>query len=150
MFTKKIYFSGENFHKLQNIFENLQGVVKVLPGFIDAENISSQVKPEKFSAEKICGVEVEFNPKKTDLSTLMDNLFSAINPYAEKNLGVYYKSAEDEPQIELHINFIATLGSQPAVTNAQLTINDTNLNSKTARKCFVACGRLKNFSAAEN
>ena len=149
MYTKKIYFSGGNFHELQAVFDDLPGIVKVLPGYIDAEKIASQANPEPISAEKICGVEIEFNPKKIDLSMLMDILFSVLNPYAEKNLGVYYKSAEDEPQIELHLNFIASRDKQLAATSAELTINDTNLNQKSFRKCFAACGRLKNFSVAE-
>ena len=48
MFTKKIYFSGEN---LAIIFKNLSGVVKILPGIINS---------------KFNGVEVQFNPKKID------------------------------------------------------------------------------------
>ena len=150
MYTKKIYFSGGDFHELQAVFEDLPGVVKVLPGYIDAFNVKSQANPEPLEVAKVHGVEVEFNPKKMDLSMLMDVLFSVLNPYAENNLGVYYKFGEDEPQIELHMNFIANRGRQPAATSALLTINDTTLNPKFARKCFAVCGKLKNFSVAED
>ncbi len=130
MFTKKIYFSGEN---LAIIFKNLSGVVKILPGIINS---------------KFNGVEVQFNPKKIDLSTLMDNLFAEKNPYAEKNnLGIFYTSQEDEPQIELYINFISTRGKEAAATSAEITINDTTLTKNLARRTFVKVERLKNFSA---
>ena len=150
MYTKKIYFSGGDFHELQAVFEDLPGVVKVLPGYIDAINVKSQVNPEPVNIEKIHGVEIEFNPKKMDISMLMDVLFSVLNPYAENNLGVYYQIGEDEPQVELHMNFIVNRGKQPAASSAQLTINDPNSNPKFARKCYAVCGRLKNFSVAED
>ena len=150
MYTKKIYFSGGDFHELQAVFEDLPGILKVLPGYIDAKNVTSYVNPEPRSLEKMSGVEIEFNPKKMDLSMLMDVLFSVLNPYEENNLGVYYNSAEDEPQVELHLNFIANRGKQPPATSACLTINDTTLNKKFARKCYASVGRLKNFSVAED
>lgn len=150
MYTKKIYFSGGDFHELQAVFEDLPGVVKVLPGYLDAKNVRSYLDFEPRTVEKISGVEIEFNPKKMDLSMLMDVLFNVLNPYAENNLGVYYNSAEDEPQVELHLNFIANRGKQPPATAACLTINDTTLNKKFSRKCYVSVGRLKNFSVSED
>ena len=149
MYTKKIYFTGgKNFYELQEVFSDVPGVVKVTGGFIGAKNVRSYVAPEPHEVENLAGVEVEFNPKKMDLSMLMDILFTVFNPYSDKTLGVYYSSAEDEPQVELHMNFIANRGKQPAVSCAKLTINDPNSNPKFARKCFAAAGRLKNFSAA--
>lgn len=148
MYTKKIYFSGGDFHELQEVFDGLPGVVNVLAGYIDARNVTSYVKPEPRPVENISGVEITFNPKKIDLSMLMDVLFNVLNPYSENNLGVYYVSGEDEPQVELHMNFIANRGKQPLATAACLTINDTTLNPKFARKCYAAAGRLAKFTAA--
>lgn len=148
MYTKKIYFSGGDFHELQELFSDIPGVVSVTAGFISARNVQSYAAPEPRELENISGVEVAFNPKKIDLSTLMDVLFGVLNPYAENNLGVYYTSAEDEPQVELHMNFIANRGKQPLATTACITVNDTTLNQKFARKCYAAAGRLKNFTAA--
>ena len=147
MYTKRIYFSGSNVHELQEIFSDLPGVVNVLIGKISARNVHSYVNPELQTLENIAGIEIEFNPKKMDLSMLMDVLFNVLNPYADKNLGVYYSSGEDEPQVELHLNFIANRDKEPVVSKACLTINDPNVD-KAVRKCFARVGRLKNFIAA--
>ncbi len=148
MYTKKIYFSGGDFHELQEVFDGVPGVLNVVAGYISARGVKSYVNPEPRTVENISGIEVEFNPKKMDLSMLMDILFSVLNPYSENNLGVYYATGEDEPQVELHMNFIANRGKQPAATSARLTINDPNNNPNFSRKCYVAAGRLTNFSAA--
>ena len=137
MYTKKIYFSGGDFHELQEVFSGVPGVLNTLVGYIETSNENS-----------INGVEIEFNPKKMDLSMLMDILFTVVDPYTQET-GVYYTSAEDEPQVELHLNFIANRGKQPAVSCVGLTINDPNSNPKFARKCLAKACRLKNFVVAE-
>ena len=147
MYTKKIYFSGGKVCELQEIFRDVPGVVNVLVGTVAAKNVHSYVDPEPRNVENISAVEIEFNPKRRDLSVLMDVLFNALNPYVENNLGVYYASGEDEPQVELHLNFIANRGREPVVTKACLTINDPNID-KAVRKCFVRVGRLTSFVAA--
>ena len=148
MYTKKIYFSGGDVRELQEIFSDVPGVVNVLVGTLTARNVHSYVSPEPQTLENIAGIEIEFNPKKMDLSMLMDVLFNVLNPYADKNLGVYYATGEDEPQVELHLNFIANRGKEPVVSKACLTINDPNSNPKFSRKCFVKVGRLAKFIAA--
>ena len=140
MYTKKIYFSGGDFHELQEVFSDVPGVLSVTTGYIEASNLQEE--------SAIPGVEIEFNPKKMDLSMLMDVLFAVVDPYTQKT-GVYYLSGEDEPQVELHLNFIANRGKQPAVSCVGLTINDPNSNPKFARKCLARASRLKKFTAAE-
>lgn len=147
MYTKKIYFSGGNFNELKSIFAELRGVVNVTFGSISASNVFSYANPEPRSFENIFGVEVEFNPKKNDISTLMDELFTAISPYVENNSGVYYAMGEDAPQVELHMNFIANRGKESVGSNAAITINDPNNNPKRARKCYAVMGRLTKFTA---
>ncbi|MBR6888803.1 MAG: peptide-methionine (S)-S-oxide reductase [Selenomonadaceae bacterium] len=147
MYTKKIYFSGGNVHELQEIFTDIPGVLSVLVGKLSAKNVHSYVNPEPQVLNDVQSVEIEFNPKKMDLSMLMDVLFNVLNPYADENLGVYYNSGEDEPQIELHLNFIANRGKEPVVSKACLTINDPHID-KIVRKCYVRVGRLINFVAA--
>ena len=137
MYTKKIYFSGGDFHELQEVFSDVPGVVNTVVGYINSS--------ETNRAE---GVEIGFNPKKMDLSMLMDVLFAVLDPYSQQ-IGVYYMSLEDEPQVELHLNFIANRGKQPAVACVGLTINDPNSNPKFARKCLAKAYRLKNFEPAE-
>ena len=146
MYTKKIYFSGGNVDELQEIFTDIPGVLSVLVGKLTARNVHSYVNYEPQTLEDISGVEIEFNPKKMDLSMLMDVLFNVLNPYAENNLGIYYASGEDEPQVELHLNFIANRGREPVVSKACLTINDPN--HKIVRKCYAKVGRLVSFTAA--
>lgn len=148
MYTKKIYFSGENVRELQKTFADLPGVMNVSIGTVAARNVRSYVNLEPQTLENISAVEIEFNPKKTDLSTLMDALFNVRNPYADKTLGVYYSSGEDEPQVELYLNFVANRGREPVVSKACLTINDPNVD-KIVRKCFVKVGRLTNFIASQ-
>ena len=144
MYTKKIYFSG-NLNELQKTFSGVNGVIKVTAGNISAQNVISYVNHKPRNLENIFGVEVEFNPKKIDVSTLLDIVFDKINPYVENNLGVYYATGEDAPQVELHMNFVANKGKCPAVTSAALTLNDPT--SKPTLKCYVNFGRLKNFAA---
>lgn len=146
MYTKKIYFSGGSVRELQEIFADLPGVINTSVGTLAARNVHSYVEPEPQTLEKIPAVEIEFNPKRMDLSMLMDVLFNVLNPYADKTLGVYYASGEDEPQVELHLNFIANRGREPVVSKACLTINDPN--TKIVRKCFAKVGRLTSFAAA--
>lgn len=149
MYTKKIYFGGVTADELKKIFEKIPGVLKIVGGKIFAENVSSPVFPEPHDVENIFGAEVEFNPKKTDLSTLIDIFFENFNPYKENNFGVYYFSGEDAPQIELHMNFIATRGKQTVSSSAHLTLNDPNSNPNLLRKCYASAGRLKKFFAEE-
>ena len=146
MYTKKIYFSGGNIDELQEIFTDVPGVLSVLVGKLSARNVHSYVEHEPQTLENIPAVEIEFNPKKMDLSMLMDVLFNVFNPYADKTLGVYYATGEDEPQVELHLNFIANRGREPVVSKACLTINDPN--NKIVRKCYAKVGRLISFVAA--
>ena len=148
MYTKKIYFSGGNVNELQEIFVDVPGVLKVSVGTLAAKNVHSYVEYEPQDLQDVPSIEIEFNPKRMDLSMLMDVLFNVLNPYADKNLGVYYSSGEDEPQVELHLNFIANRGREPVVSKACLTINDPNSNPRRARKCFVKVGRLTSFIAA--
>ena len=148
MYTKKIYFSGGSARELQEIFADVPGVLGVTVGTLSAKNVRSYVNFEPQTRENISGIEIEFNPKKMDLSRLMDVLFNVLNPYVENNLGVYYTKGEDEPPVELHLNFIANRGKEPVVSKACLTINDPNSNPKFARKCFAKVGRLSNFTAA--
>ena len=131
MYTKKIYFSGGDHRELQEVFIDVPGVINVLVGSIN---------------DAVDGVEIEFNPKKMDLSMLMDVLFAVVDPYTQP-CGVYYANGEDEPQVELHLNFIANRGKQPAVSCVGLTVNDPISNPKFARKCLARAARINKFNA---
>lgn len=160
MYTKKIYFSGGDFHELQKIFKDLPGVISTKTGYINVgmnANFESVASGEN---KGYMGVEVAYNPKKTDLSKLMDVLFAVVNPYVPDGqgkargemyrAGVFYSSYEDEPQIELHLNFIANRGKPPAVSCVGITMNDPNSNPKLARHCYALAQNLKSFQEAES
>ena len=144
MYTKKIYFSGD-VTELLDIFEGVNGILKVTAGEISAQNVISYADRESRSIENLAGVEIEFNPKKIDISTLLDILFNNLNPYEDNNLGVYYSAGEDAPQVEVHMNFVANKGKCPATTSAALIMNDPNSNPRLTRQCYVNFGRFKNF-----
>ncbi|MDD3115327.1 MAG: peptide-methionine (S)-S-oxide reductase [Anaerovibrio sp.] len=114
MYTKRIAFSGGDVRELQAVFDGIPGVVSVQAGNI--------LLPETENGTEIHGVELVYNPKKMDLSTLMDILFTVVNPYSPDGQGqaigaafrpgVWYMDAEDKPQLEFYMNFLANRGRQ--------------------------------------
>ena len=159
MYTKKIYFSGGDFHELQEVFRAIPGVTDTKTGYINAEKSADYESVADGSVKGYMGVEVTFNPKKMDLSKLMDVLFAVVNPFVPDGqgkargemyrAGVFYKDAEDEPQVELHLNFIANRGKPPAVSCIGLTMNDPNSDPKLARHCYALAAPLKSFQVAK-
>lgn len=159
MYTKKIYFSGGDFHELQEVFRLLPGVTGTCTGYINAEGEPDYESVASGRGKGYFGVEVSFNPKKTDISQLMDVLFAVVNPYAPDGqgeargemhrAGVFYPAGEDEPQVQLHLNFIANRGKPPAVLQNSLTVNDPNSNPKLARRCYALALPLVSFHKAE-
>lgn len=161
MYTKKIYFSGGSFHELQAVFEEMSGVVKVRTGYINPDRspvdyegaVGGQVKT-------VMGICVEYNPKKIDVSSLLDILFSVTDPYSENRqgdligpmytCGIYYNTPEDLPQIQLHLNFMANRTNPPAVTGSNLTINDPVSDQKQRRRLHVRSEELMLFVEAED
>ncbi len=160
MYVKKIYFAGGSFHELQEVFARVRGVVSVTAGYINAETeVPSYDDVIRGKTGAAMGIEVTFNPKKIDISMLIDILFAVVNPYIKDRQGscegpmyrsgVYYVSAEDAPMVEYHMNFIRNRKKVPAATGAQLTINDPNSDPAGARQCYAECMRLRSFYPAE-
>jgi peptide-methionine (S)-S-oxide reductase len=160
MFTKKIYFAGGNFHELQEVFSRISGVEATQAGYIDSSLPSPSYEAVVTGRTGAAmGVEVCYDPKKIDLSSLIDILFAVVNPYAKDKQGdcegpmyrsgVYYISADDEPIVEYHMNFIHNRQKTPAVTGAKLTLNDPNSDPTGPRKCYAEAQQLKSFYPAE-
>ena len=160
MYTKKIYFSGGSFHELQEVFSRIRGVETVTAGYIDSDIPSPSYETVLAGATGAAmGVKVTYDPKKIDVSSLMDILFAVVNPYIKDKQGdcagpmyrsgVYYLSSEDEPIIEYHMNFIHNRQKVPAATEAALTLNDPTSDPIGARRCYATARRLVNFYPAE-
>ncbi|MCR5175382.1 MAG: peptide-methionine (S)-S-oxide reductase [Anaerovibrio sp.] len=160
MYTKKIYLSGGNFHELQAVYEALHGVIKVCTGYINPDRQPADY--ESVAAGRtnaVMGICLEYNPKKIDISMLLDVLFAVTDPYSENQqgplkgpmygCGVYYVSSEDLPQLQLHINFMANRGTPPAVDSCGLIINDPVSDQRQRRRLFVKVERLESFTEAE-
>ena len=159
MYTKRIYVSGGSFHELQEVFDHVPGVTATRAGYINAEADPSYDAVKSGWVRAVMGVEVTYNPKKTDLSQLLDILFAVVSPYekdgqgtargAMYQSGVYYDAAEDEPMLAYHMAFLASRGRTPAVTDARLTVNDPNHDAHLARRCYAKASPLMRFDAAE-
>ena len=159
MYTKKIYFSGGDFHELQEVFRHVPGIISVCTGYVNGEGEGDFAAIASGQVRAYMGVEVSYNPKKVDISKLMDLLFAVVNPYVPDGqgkargemyrAGVFYALAEDEPQVQLHMNFLANRGKAPTAGNAGLIVNDPNSNPKLARKLYALAEPIKSFQAAE-
>lgn len=159
MYTKKIYFSGGDFHELQEVFRELPGIVETKTGYINAEENADFENVKNGKLKGYMGIEIKFNPKKTDISKLMDMFFAVVNPYLPDGqgkargemyrAGVFFSDFEDVPQIEMHMNFIANRGKPPAATSAGITMNDPNSNPKLSRRCYAKAYSLESFQEAE-
>jgi peptide-methionine (S)-S-oxide reductase len=160
MYTKKIYFSGGSFHELQEVFAYIHGVVDTHTGYIGAGELKiSYEAVVNGTIKAVMGLEVCYDPKKIDISTLMDVLFTVSDPYAKDGQGrcrgpmyqsgVYYSEAEDVPVVELYMNFVASHRQSPAVPGTGLTLNDTNSDLRFYRKCYAMALPLHSFQRAE-
>ncbi len=165
MYLKKIYVSGGSAHELQAVFSLLPGIEETKTGYIDLpENntLSGDALYEAVTKNElpaVIGLEISYNPKKTDLSTILDLHFAVVSPHLPDGQGkakgsmyrpgVWYKDGEDQPQIELYMNFLQNRGKPPAVTGASLTMNDPNSNKKNTLPFHAKAARLKNFLPAD-
>ena len=159
MYTKTIYLSGGSFYELEAVFSKIKGTEKVTTGYITAgKEVTSHEAVLRGDFPAILGIKVEYDPKKIDLSSILDVLFTVVNPYLENQAedlkgpmyqsGVWYNSGEDEPIIDYYMNFIRNRQKTPAATEAGLTMNDPNSDKVNLRRLFAKAGRLINFSPA--
>lgn len=159
MYTKTIWFSGGSFYELEAVFTKIKGVTAVTAGYINSEqDAPSHEDIVSGKVKAVMGIEVKFNPKKIDLSSLMDVLFTVVNPYvldqSEETKGemygsgVYSSSGEDEVIIEYYFNFLRNRQKTPAVTEDEITLNDPNSKKVGIRRLFATATRLKSFIPA--
>ncbi|MGP1367206.1 MAG: peptide-methionine (S)-S-oxide reductase [Schwartzia sp. (in: firmicutes)] len=159
MYTKKIYFAGGSFYELQEVFSRVHGVTDVVAGYINS-TVPNPAHEDVLAGATgaAMGIEVSFDPKRMDLSGLMDILFTVVDPYVKDKQGncegpmyrsgVYYISAEDKPMVEYHMNFIQNRKKALAATGESITMNDPNHDPVGARKCYAEAMRLESFYPA--
>lgn len=145
MFLKKISVSGGDPRELQAVFSDVPGIVDSFVGTIQADE------------ECIQGLDLHFDPKRIDISMILDLLFAVVDPHLPDGqgnwrgpayrAGVWYEDEEDLPQLELYMNFLRNRGKSPAVTNAKLTINDPN-TTKKVQHCYAGIHRQDRFTPA--
>lgn len=145
MYLKEIYFSGGDTRELQEVFRLLPYNLETVRGDILGED------------DTVAGLKISYNPKKIDLTTLLEVLFSVVNPYLadgqgtargkKYRAGVWYSSSEDLPQLEYYMHFLESRGKQDLATNSALTLNDPNSNPKARLKCQATLKKLNKFSA---
>ncbi len=137
---KKIYLAGDCL-VLQKAFEPIRGVETVTIGKATAD-----------SGFAVRCVELEYNPKKTDICELLKEYFEAVDPYiiVDEPLeqpAVLYCSAEDIPQIEYYARYMQNRGAEPAAALGNMILNDSITPGREIRKMQVNYGRLVSFEA---
>ena len=145
LYTKKIYLGWGKAEELPGLFADVRGVEAVILGRITSDS----------EAKEWEGIEISYNPKLTDISTLLDIFFGFVNPYLPErdtaegrhimNGVVCYVSAEDLPQIEMYMTFLAARGKSPQVGSAAITVNDTTRQEIYNRRLYAVCLALGNF-----
>lgn len=172
MYTKTIYLSGGDTVGLQQALNGLRGVLKTVRGLAELAGVSPASAP-RAAAIATGGnsdknvltrqvLAVTYDPKKTDISTLLDAHFAIASPYLpdgqgtargqEFRAGVYYTadSAEDLPQLEYYFYFLAARGKSAVDTGSALTLNDPNSRATARRICYAELCELVNFVPLEN
>ena len=154
---KRICLSGADMYELEEVFAGRRGIQSVRTGYINAAPNAAHEDVATGTAGGRMGVEIVYDPKKIDISQLLDLHFAVVTPYsidgqgyvrgAMYRAGIFYESAEDEPQIALYLTFLAGKGRCPA-TGEHLTLNDPNSNAAARRVMHATMERLKSFQPA--
>ena len=157
--TKRICLSGADMYELEEVFAGRRGIASVRTGYINAAPEAVHEDVANGAAGGRMGVEIVYDPKKIDISQLLDLHFAFVTPYSIDGqgyvrgsmyrAGVFYESAEDEPQIQLYLTFLAGKGRCPA-TGEHLTLNDPNSSADARRVMHATMERLTSFQAADD
>lgn len=155
---KRICLSGADMYELEEVFTGRRGVISVRTGYINAAPHTSHEEALHGTAGGRMGIEIVFDPKKIDISQILDLHFAVVTPYsidgqgyvrgAVYRAGVFYESGEDEPQVSLYMSFLAAKGRAPA-TGESLTLNDPNSRPEARRVLHATMERLTSFQAAD-
>ena len=156
---KRICLSGADMYELEEVFRGRRGITSVRTGYINAAENARHEDVATGAAGGRMGVESCYDPKKIDISQLLDLHFAVVTPYSIDGqgyvrgsmyrAGVFYESAEDEPQVALYLTFLAGKGRCPA-TGEHLTLNDPNSSAAARRVLHATMERLTSFQAASD
>ena len=154
---KRICLSGADMYELEEVFKERRGIISVRTGYINAAPNAAHDDVATGTAGGRMGVEICYDPKKIDISQLLDLHFAVVTPYSIDGqgyvrgsmyrAGIFYESAEDEPQIALYLTFLAGKGRCPA-TGEHLTLNDPNSSVAARRVLHATMERLTSFQPA--
>ena len=154
---KRICLSGADMYELEEVFTGRRGITSVRTGYINAAPDARHEDVATGAAGGRMGVEICYDPKKIDISQLLDLHFAVVTPYSIDGqgyvrgsmyrAGVFYESAEDEPQVALYLTFLAGKGRCPA-TGEHLTLNDPNSSAAARRVLHATMERLTSFQPA--
>ncbi|MDE6735123.1 MAG: peptide-methionine (S)-S-oxide reductase MsrA [Desulfovibrio sp.] len=121
---KKVWFGGGCFWGVQEYFSRLPGVVATRTGYAN----SSVADPDyKTVCSGVTGaveaVEVVYDPEKITLDSLVDCLFSIIDPFSvnrqgndvgtQYRTGIYYDSEEEGARLKKLLSFMQGLAGAP-------------------------------------
>ncbi len=137
---KEVYLAGQ-IDVLIDAFYDLKGVEQLTPGIGTSRE-----------GDELHGINLGYNPKKIDLTTIFNRYFETVNPYiqaenAQEQSGIFYTSAEDLPQLEYYIRFLANRGAEPIASLGSLIVNDSMLEGKEMRPLLTRLARAKDFTA---
>ncbi len=137
---KELYLAGDK-SLLQELFVQVKGVEKVEAG--------SATSTE---GEKLDGVKITYNPKKQDISSILQEYFAVVDPFTVKTdpaeqPGVFYSSAEDIMQLEYYARFLQSRGHEPGAALGNLIMNDTIIPGQEIRPLQLRFGRVAGFVA---
>ncbi len=140
---KELYLAGGSYYDMQEVFSRVAGVEDTVAGFAEGD--------AAFGDAVEC-VKITYNPKQTDLTTLMKVFFEVVDPYTSAEpryrTGIYYVSNEDLPQLEYFYRFMQLRGAEPSAALGNLIVNDTVTPKREQRQLMTQLARLQLFRAA--
>lgn len=156
---KEIYLAGGCFWGIEAAFSRVPGVVATEVGYANS-TVENPTYDQVCSGETGAAetVKVVYDPKKTDLTNLLKVFFAIINPYVKDRqgndvgtqyrTGIYYTMREDEPILEYFMNFMHQRGRGPAITGADMVLNEEP-DPMHGRRIMTELQPLENFYPAE-
>lgn len=137
---KELYLAGDK-ALLQELFVQVKGVEEVQAGCATS-----------IDGEKLQGVRISYNPKKQDISGLLQEYCAVVDPFAvkvnpEEQPGIFYSSSEDIMQLEYYARFLQSRGHEPGAALGNLIMNDSITPGQEIRPLQLRFGRVAGFEA---